>query len=51
MSSRALRRVQKEKEIEEIVDNDEDLVFEMKPKNKNIFQQVKIEIIKIFIFN
>lgn len=42
MSSRALRKVQKEKEIEEIVDNDDDLIFEMKPNNKNVFQQVNL---------
>lgn len=41
MSSRALRRAQKEKEIVEIVDSDEDLAFEPRPKSKNIFQQVK----------
>lgn len=41
MSSRALRRAQKEKEIDESVDIDEGSAFESRPKSKNIFQQVK----------
>jgi hypothetical protein len=43
MSSRALRRAQKEKEIEEIVDSTSTvgLEFEQRSNNKNIFQQVK----------
>lgn len=40
MSSRALRRAQKAKEVEETVDIEEKEQFESKPKTKNIFQQV-----------
>lgn len=42
MSSRALRRAQKAKEIEETVEIEELEAFQSKPKNKNIFEQVKI---------
>lgn len=43
MSSRALRRAQKNKAIEEINNSEEEEIFESRPNNKNIFQQVNID--------
>lgn len=41
MSSRSLRRAQKNKEIEVPVSSgDEDEIIEIKPRNTNLFQQV-----------